>query len=190
MYDINYYYNMLRMYSSTAEQICNIRWDFVQKIEPKYVLDYGSGCGFFKAFAPKGVVVDTYDIIQVPQTGITREHYDLITFWDVLEHEDWGNLERNHSLPMERLFDKADYIALSLPILPENKDFVTWKHRKPGEHQYYFSIDTLNRLFSIRGFKLVKSGYPECSIREDIYSALYGRTKYGKEDSAKSVITR
>jgi len=174
-YDIAYYYGMLKNYSSTAEQICKIRWDFVNQIQPHLVLDYGSGCGFFRAYAPEGVQVDTFDIMPVPQTGVLHSYYDLITLWDVLEHENWGNLERNFEIQMERVFDITSHIALTVPILPEGGDFLTWKHRKPEEHKYYFSIDTLNRFFSVRGFKLLKSGYPENVLRKDIYSALYGQ---------------
>jgi len=179
-YDIHYFYHLLKIYSSTAEEICRIRWGFVKEITPKLVLDYGSGVGFFKAFAPDGIEVNTFDVMPVPQTGVLHSYYDLITFWDVLEHEDWGNLERNPDIEMDRLFDMTDYVATTLPILPEDKDFATWKHRKPGEHKYYFSIDTLDRFFSIRGFKRIKSGYPECKIRQDIYSALYEKINIKK----------
>jgi hypothetical protein len=165
------------MYSSSAEQINKVRWDFVSEVHPKLVLDYGCGCGFFKAYAPIGVVVDTFDIIPIPQTGILHEYYDLVTFWDVLEHENWGNLERNPDLAMDKLFDRTNFVALTVPILPTQKDFITWKHRKPDEHKFYFSIDILNRFFSVRGFFLIKSGFPECPPREDIYSALYGRNE-------------
>ena len=171
------------MYSSTAERICTIRWSFIESIKPELVLDYGSGCGFFKSFAPNGVTIDTYDIMPVPQTGILHKYYDLVTFWDVLEHENWGNLERNKDIAMDSIFDITNYVAITLPILPEHKDFVTWKHRKPDEHKFYFSIDVLKRFFSVRGFKLIKDGYPEKVLREDIYSALYGR--YEKINFAK-----
>jgi len=166
---------MLRMYSSTAEQICKIRWDFVAQIKPQLVLDYGSGCGFFKAYAPSNITIDTFDIMPIPQSGINHQYYDLVTLWDVLEHENWGNLERNFDIQMEKIFDITNYIALTVPILPEGQDFLNWKHRKPEEHKYYFSIDILNRFFSVRGFKLVNSGYPECVLRKDIYSAIYGK---------------
>lgn len=175
LYDINYYYQLLKNYSATAGQINKLRWDFVKDVKPRLVLDYGSGCGFFKAFAPTNVKVDTFDIMPVPQTGIIHDKYDLITFWDVLEHENWGNLERNEDIAMDKCFDITKYVATSLPILPKGKDFKTWKHRKPGEHKFYFSIDTLDRFFSLRGFKKIKEGYPEKVLREDIYSALYGR---------------
>jgi hypothetical protein len=174
-YDVNYYYHLLKIHSGSAEKINNIRWDFVKEINPKLVLDYGCGCGFFKAFAPEGITVDTYDILPVPQTGILHDFYDLITFWDVLEHENWGNLERNPSLVMDSMFDRTNFVALTVPILPPEKEFLTWKHRKPNEHKYYFSIDILNRFFSVRGFIKISSGYPENIMREDIYSALYGR---------------
>jgi hypothetical protein len=183
IYDLDYYYHMLKNYSGTAKQINEIRWDFVKDVNPKLVLDYGCGCGFFKAYAPLGITVDTTDIMPIPQTGIKHEYYDLITFWDVLEHENWGNLERNYDIGMEKVFDITNYIALTLPILPEGEDFLNWKHRKPAEHKFYFSKDILNRFFSVRGFKLIKSGNPEAILRQDIYSALYG--KYEKINLTK-----
>ncbi len=174
-YDINYYYSLLKSHCSTAEYINKVRWDFISDIKPKLVLDYGCGCGFFKVFAPKNIIVDTYDIMPVPQTGILHEYYNVVTLWDVLEHENWGNLERNPKIEMDRIFDITDYVALTVPILPEDKDFITWKHRKPDEHKFYFSVDILNRFFSVRNFKLLKSGYLESKYREDIYSTLYKR---------------
>ena len=173
-YDINYFYHLLKIYSSTAEQINKIRWSFVSNIEPKVVLDYGCGCGFFKAFAPDNIEVDTYDIMPIPQTGIIHKHYDLITFWDVLEHEDWGNLERNYDLEMEKVFDITHYVAVTVPILPANKDFINWKHRKPGEHLTRFeNKEEVIKFFRIRNFKLIKCGMPECPPREDIWSFLF-----------------
>lgn len=174
-YDLNYYYQMLKMYSSTAEQISKIRWEFVKSISPKIVLDYGCGVGYFKAYAPKDTIIDTFDILPVPQTSILHDHYNLVTFWDVLEHENWGNLERNPDIAMDKVFDITDFVAITVPILPEEKEFLNWKHRKPDEHKFYFSIDILKRFFSVRGFKLIKDGFPESIMREDIYSALYGK---------------
>ena len=61
-YDTDYYYKMLRMYAPTGGQIAWIRWSFIDEFNPKVMLDYGSGLGFFASMAPEDVIVDTYDI--------------------------------------------------------------------------------------------------------------------------------
>jgi hypothetical protein len=167
-YGIDYFYNMLRMYSPTAKRICEARWDFVSEANPKSVLDFGSGCGFFKAFAPEGIQVDTFDVMEVPQTGMTRTKYDLVTFWDVLEHiPNLGELRG--------IFDLATWVAVTVPIKPNKVSWNNYKHYKPGEHIHHFQQDTLIALLDKFGFDLVSHGYPECPPREMIGSFLFRR---------------
>jgi len=167
-YDIDYFYNMLRMYSPTAKAICSARWEFVSEAKAQTVLDFGPGCGFFKAFAPPGILVDTYDIMPVPQTGITRNQYDLITFWDVLEHiPNLGD--------MKSIFDMTNFIAITVPIKPPKIPWNKYKHFKPGEHIHHFQKEDLVALMENAGFKLIESGYPECPPRSMIGSFLFGR---------------
>ena len=173
IYNLDYWEKMLRQNSATAEHICKIRWDFVREIEPKLVLDYGCGPGWFRAFRPSFVEeMDTYDIAPWPQTGIRHERYELITFWDVLEHI-------RYLSSLDEIFAKTKYIATSLPIRPKNKKLVGWKHYKPGEHFHYFSRESLQGFFNSKGFKLIKEGTPEveCGIREDIGTFLFRRKK-------------
>lgn len=167
-YDTNYFYNMLRMYAPSAKQICEARWKFVAEAEAQTVLDYGSGCGFFKAFAPEGVLVDTLDLMPVPQTGIKRFKYDLITFWDVLEHI--PNL-----MEMRTIFDMTGWIAVTVPIKPADLAWKDYKHFKPGEHIHHFQEDYLCAVMDLFGFNLVKSGTPECPPRSMIGSFLFKR---------------
>lgn len=168
MYTQEYYYKLLRQNSSTAEKINRIRWEFVDDIRPRVVLDFGAGVGWFKAFAPAEVQVDTYDIGPYPQTGIRHEHYDLVTLWDVFEHIP------DHSV-LSEIFSRTNYVALAVPILPEGKELKGWKHYKPGEHLHYFSIRLLDELMKCYGFVKVKQGAPENIIREDIVSLLYAK---------------
>lgn len=170
MYNLDYFYNMLRMYSPTAEQICKARWDFIlgSGPEPKTVLDYGSGCGFFKAFAPSQIQVDNFDVMPVPQTGVTRERYDLITFWDVLEHI--ADLES-----LRPIMDKAAFVAITVPIKPADVAWQKYKHFKPGEHIHHFDKDYLSAWMERFGFRLEAEGYPECPPREFVGSFFYRR---------------
>lgn len=168
-YDISYYDGMLRNYSGSAEQICKLRWEWVEETKARTVLDYGSGIGWFRAFAPSGIEVDTHDAMPVPTTGIRREQYDLITLWDVLEHlQDLNELEPYLS--------KAKWVAISIPILPDNKAWLDWKHFKPYEHLFYPSAEQLKALFDYYGFEEVKRGQPECPPRLDIWNFLYRNT--------------
>lgn len=172
-YDINYWDLMLKQNSSTAEMISKIRWDFVNKINPRIVLDYGSGPGWFRAFRPPGVEVDTFDIAPWPQTGINHDAYDLITFWDVIEHFEDLDKQLLSKLEMTR------FVAGTTPILPEGQDIKRWKHFKPGEHYQYFTEKGLIDYFIKNGFQLLKTGYPENPPRVNIISFLFKKTSRG-----------
>lgn len=171
MYNLSYYELMLRLNSKTAEEINKIRWDFIAGLEPKTILDYGSGVGWFRAFRPQGVDVYTYDIGSYPQTGDQLEEYDIVCFWDVLEHIP------NFDVLWE-IMKKTNYIAMTIPIIPDRKDFVLerWKHFKPGEHLHYFTESTLDSFFKAYGFIPYKKGNPECPPREDILSVIYKKS--------------
>ncbi len=166
-YDQDYYYNLLKMQTEHAQKIAEIRWEFVSDCHAQSVLDYGCGIGFFKAFGPRDIQIDTYDIGPYVMTGINREEYDLVCLWDVIEHISHIDVR------LGSLFDNAKFIALSIPMLPKGKDYLTWKHFKPGEHLHYFDDKTLDVLFKRYGFRRIKSEYPECPPREDVESILY-----------------
>jgi len=167
-YDLEYYENMLREYSKTAEEISKIRWDWIKELDPRVVLDYGSGVGWFRAWRPKGVQVYSYDVADYPQTGVELVIYDIVCFWDVLEHiSDFAVIE-----PILAL---AKNVAITLPLMPKGERFDTWKHFKPGEHLHYFTEATLNALFSRYGFELIKAGKTERPPRKDITSVLYAK---------------
>ena len=168
IYDLEYFEKMLRQNSKTALVINEIRWKWIAELKPKYVLDYGSGVGWFRAFRPNNIFVDTYDIADYPQTGIHLRVYDIVCFWDVLEHiSNFDKIE-----PVLRL---SNYVASSVPVKPTNKPYLEWKHLKPTEHLHLWDIQALNALFEKFGFSMIKSGYPECPPREDIFSAIYKR---------------
>ena len=170
MYNIDYYFRLLRNNTNTARDINNIRWEFVKELNARTVLDYGCGVGWFKAFAPEGIEVDTYDILPVPQTGITKDSYDLITFWDVLEHiPDFNSLKIN--------IKQARYIACSVPLLSNHEfgieDILKWKHFKPGEHLHFWRKDIFESIFKYYDFKKIKEEQPECPPREDIWNFIF-----------------
>lgn len=177
IYNWEYYKTMLRDYAETARHISRVRWQFVHSVHPKRVLDYGCGCNFFSLFAPNGVEIDSYDIGKInghpyPQTGINHEYYDLVTLWDVLEHIAWDNNPDDLLLSALR---NTRYVAASVPVLPDGKELVTWKHYKPKEHLTYFTKDTLRDFFTDKNLELLKLDCVECPPREDIVSSLWRR---------------
>lgn len=171
MYDIEYYENLLRIYSKTAEEISHLRWHFlVAHIKPlDKVLDYGSGVGWFRAWRPPGVTVWSYDLGLYPQTGIDIVSYDVTCFWDVLEHiRDFKELEAILAL--------SKNVACTVPIIPE-EGLAEWKHFKPGEHLHYFTKDSLLALFDKYDFSLVVDIDVECPPRTDVMTFLFSRRK-------------
>ena len=170
-YDLEYYENMLRQYSKTAEEISEIRWNWISDVDPEVVLDYGSGVGWFRAWRPRGVKVYSYDIASYPQTGVELLIYDVVCFWDVLEH----TLDFAAIAPVLAL---AKYVAVTLPLMPMQEKLSDWKHFKPGEHLHYFTAESLDALFSRYGFELRKVGQPECPPRKDITSVFYAKIDF------------
>jgi len=174
-YDIDYYYNLLRLQTQHAQKIAEIRWEFVNDCHARSVLDYGCGVGFFKAFAPPDVYVDTYDIGSFVMTGIKKDKYDLVCLWDVIEHVDWA---KNPDKGIENVLSRTEYVAICLPIMPEEQRLKEWKHWKPKEHLFRFKyIDRVISFFKKRGFKLMKMEDIENPPREDIYDFLFKRLK-------------
>ena len=167
-YNLEYYDNLLRQYTRTAEYIVGIRWEFVKEVCPRTVLDYGCGVAWFRAFKPEGIKVDTYDIGPYPQTGIRQTQYDLLCLWDVLEH--FKTREE-----IERVIQFSDHIALTIPLLHQGQRVEEWKHFKPGEHYQYYTLEGLHSLFDNLGFYPIKQAQPECPPRVDIWSIIYQR---------------
>ncbi|MFA5635685.1 MAG: methyltransferase domain-containing protein [Anaerovoracaceae bacterium] len=159
-----------RNYDATAEAINRARWEFMACVDMRTVLDYGCGLGYLAQFAPPGVVVDTFDIAPVEQTGIQHERYDCVCFFDVLEHvPDFRALDD--------LFARTDFVCVSVPMLPLGAAMGAWKHNKfaSGEHLHYFTRDSLELFMAVRGFERLREGRPEEPIRQDIYTALFRR---------------
>jgi len=180
-YDLDYQERMLREYAASAETICQRRWLFVAgvigRFERPTVLDYGCGCGWFRAWRPERVgQMDTYDIAPVAQTGIRLARYDLVTFWDVLEH-------------LATLGEVADvlamtpYVAATIPIKPPATPWGDWKHFKPGEHLRYYTFEDLEAAFAEHGFALLERATIECPPRVDIVSFLFERRQRPCADS-------
>lgn len=166
MYSLNYFEHVLRNCSATSKDITSRRWNFIKEIKAKRILDYGSGVGWFRAWKPSDIIVDSYDIGPFPQTGINEWDYDLICFWDSLEHiSDFTSIFW--------LLEHTKYVVISIPIKPDNVKMDTWKHNRPYEHLHQFTLEGLDKLFTEHNFVNIKQNQNECPPREDIWTVLY-----------------
>lgn len=173
-YDYHYYYNLLKIQTEYAKKVSDARWDFIKDNILKHetlpdtkVLDYGCGIGFMKVFVPEWVgLIDTFDILPVPQTGILNDSYDIVLLYDVLEHiPDFRSIES--------VIKKSKYIVTSVPVKPTDLPWDQYKHFKPGEHLHYFTDSLLLHIFQYMGFRFITQGTPECPPREHVKTYIF-----------------
>lgn len=157
-------------YKESSLKLCSIRYRLLESIgyKPNKLLDFGYGNGAFLDYVSDKIeVCNGFDIA----SGYTSEkwskvdsfngQYDVITFWDSLEHV--KDLTFLKAL-------KTKYIAVSLPYAHLGnwmlQDFETWKHRKPNEHLHHFNLTALVNLFNHYNYKLVVFNTNEDEIRK------------------------
>lgn len=154
-------------------ELSRIRAELVNHWAPdaSSVLDVGCGTGAFleamRAMQPKaklyGHDVSPYplpDFIRKVTPGWFTSEWDAVTFFDSLEHFD--------DLTCIKLL-RAQTVVVSLPwyhpyLGPEW--FARWKHRRPGEHLWHFTPETLAQLFHRAGMRAVYVGNPEDAVRK------------------------
>jgi|688.fasta_scaffold76444_3 hypothetical protein len=135
---------------------------------PNSILDIGYGNGAFLN-ASKNIIKNCsgFDISGFPlpdditiENSIYEKHFDVICFFDSLEHFDDINV-------IDKL--KCDYVYISLPWCHYFSDewFLNWYHRKPNEHLWHFNSESLIRFFEENGYKNIYLGNVEDTIRKN-----------------------
>lgn len=131
------------------------------------ILDVGVGSG---TFVRSWSGVYGYDINPVMVKQLKDENlwaddfesFRAFTFWDVIEHIP------DHRLYFERI---KGYLFTSIPIIKNIEDVKQWKHYKPGEHLYYFTLAGFIHWMKNHHFSVLTVNTEETRIgREDIYS--------------------
>jgi len=114
------------------------------------IVDRCAGHDLFRDLLPAGC-----DFIE----DITQQHYDVVTFFDSLEH--YPDIDFVHQLD-------CNYIVVSLPWCHNTSDewFSTWKHRKPDEHLHHFDHASLEKFMLAQGFSMVAHSNVEDTIRK------------------------
>jgi len=136
---------------------------------PSTILDVGYGQGHFLEIA-RNIVPNCYgnDITTecaMPQgcefiSDIYEKEYEVITFFDVLEH--FNNIYDIKNL-------KTEYIVVSVPwcLYLNDEWFYNWKHRKTDEHLWHFNEKSLIEFMQEIGFECLNYCNLEDTIRKD-----------------------
>jgi len=167
-YDYDYVNSSYNQYGEKGSQMAGLRLGYlVSKLGywPKSILDVGYGNGDFLKICKNKI--DSYgnDISGYPvPEGVTfvenifERHYDVICFFDVLEHFEKIDFVQNL---------KCDYIFLSLPWCHNFSDewFSNWKHRRPDEHLWHFDEKSIKKFFNEMGYEMIDYSNIEDLIR-------------------------
>lgn len=170
-YDQDYIKTRYNTYKEKGMQMAFLRLGYlissINKI-PESVLDVGYGNGdFLKACST--IIKNCYgnDIsgYQIPDgctfvEDIFSKKYEVITFYDVLEHFEDINFVKDL---------KTDYIVISVPWCHYISDnwFKNWKHRREDEHLYHFDHKSIVNFFKENNFELINLTNVEDSIRKN-----------------------
>jgi len=167
-YNLNYVNNSYNQYGEKGPQISGIRLGYLIATLgywPQSILDVGYGNGDFLKVC-KGVI-DSYgnDVSGYPvPEGVTytdnifNKHYDVISFFDVLEH--FNEIDFVKDLD-------CNYVYISLPWCHNFNDewFMNWKHRRPDEHLWHFNEKSFENFFNEMGYDMVDYSNIEDLIR-------------------------
>jgi hypothetical protein len=133
---------------------------------PNTILDIGYGNGDFLDLC-KNYIKNCFgnDITGYPLPenvkfieNIFESFYDVICFFDVLEHFSDINFIKDL---------QCKYIFVSVPWCHffSEEWFLNWKHRRPDEHLWHFNNKSIVAFFKECGYSLVKQSNIEDSIR-------------------------
>jgi len=142
----------------------------IKKI-PNSILDIGYGNGDFLNACTRcisscnGSDISKYplskEINMIDFQDISKQHFDVVCFFDSLEHFDDINFIKHL---------ECDYIFITLPWCHFYSEewFMDWKHRRPDEHLWHFNKEALLKFFKENGYEKINCGIPfEDIIRKD-----------------------
>ncbi len=169
-YDVEYVDVRYNTYGEKNVQMSFLRLGYIigslGKI-PNSILDIGYGNGEFISACTK-IIPNCYgnDVSNYPVPknvkfveNIYKDHYDVITFFDVLEHfEDIYEIKKL----------KCNYIVISVPWCHYYSDewFMNWKHRRPDEHLWHFNDESIVNFFKELDYELVNQSNIEDTVRK------------------------
>lgn len=171
-YDVDYINSRYNSYGIKGHQMSGLRLGFlistIGRI-PKSILDVGYGNGDFLSLC-YNYIHDCYgyDISNYPlpnnvkfAKNITDNFYDVICFFDALEHFESIDFIKNLN---------CNYVFISVPWCHyfNNEWFMDWKHRRPDEHLWHFNENSIKNFFQEMGFEMLTYSNVEDVIRTPI----------------------
>jgi hypothetical protein len=143
---------LFRRFFPDAEAVCDVGYGtgaFLREINRSsgWVHCYGYDVSPYPA--PSFVKID-------PNWQINR--CSVLTFFDSLEHFD--------ELPRFKARSAIVSVPWYHPALGAEW-FYRWKHRRPGEHLWHFTPETLANAMAINGLRPVFIGSPEDAVRKN-----------------------
>ena len=132
----------------------------------KSILDVGYGFGHFlkvcnqHGFNPFGLDINGHDISKFAGKGNLDNAYDVITFFDSLEHFEDINFVKDL---------QCETLMISVPWCHYFSDdwFESWKHRKYGEHLWHFNDESLEAFLNECGYEVEFKSNVEDIIRKN-----------------------
>lgn len=175
-YDLEYFNKYLRYeQSEMGVNITKARVALVMKYHPCSVLDIGIGSGHFLKELPisnkAGIDINEYALQLIRERGweVKQDHYEMMTFWDSLEHI------VDHHLLIEKYCPM--YIAMTLPIFEEGKVYES-KHFRPGEHFWYFTHSGIIYHMGKFGYSLLEYNDMEQKLgREEVWTYVFSKNQ-------------
>jgi hypothetical protein len=170
-YNYDYVNNSYNTYGESGLRMAHLRVGYLigsLGFAPNSVLDIGYGNGDFLKIC-SSIIKNCYghDISGYPLPDhVTfvenpyENEYDIVTFFDVLEHFD-------DIYDIKNL--KTNYILISLPYCHYYSDewFEAWKHRRPNEHLWHFDKNSLISFMNEIGYNCINICNIEDTIRKD-----------------------
>ncbi len=129
---------------------------FWNNIEPKSVLDFGSGSKpvLCKLIEQRGAKVDYYDKFYQTNKVYKNKKYDLITSTEVFEHLE--NPKNILSLLARHLTPNGTIALMTLFHTNNEDDFLKWWYRRDPTHITFFTPKSITILAKKCGLKVLK----------------------------------
>lgn len=168
VYDKRYVEDRYESYGVKTRGMAALRLGFMAKtILSEYCFcDVGYGNGQFLelindfGFRTYGLDISGYPIPKGSEkAGSITEPFDVLTFFDSLEH--FPSLDFLAEV-------KAVHICVTAPEChwkSTSKEFMNWKHRRPGEHIHHFNRYSLAKLMKSHGYMQMMVDNIEDAIR-------------------------